>query len=77
MRLIETSTLQLHEFFGSDIPPYAILSHRWDESEVSFQEFSGGKGHGRPGWSKITGCCYKALNEGWDYVVSDTAFPTI
>ncbi|KAK0609684.1 heterokaryon incompatibility protein-domain-containing protein [Bombardia bombarda] len=41
MRLINTKTLTLHEFMGSgDIPPYAILSHTWEDDEVTFQEFS-------------------------------------
>lgn len=38
MRLIATDTLELHEFYGSRIPEYAILSHRWGEHEVSFQD---------------------------------------
>ncbi len=36
MRLIHTSKLELHEFFGDAIPPYAILSHYWEDEEVSF-----------------------------------------
>lgn len=38
MRFINTTTLKLEEFFGSDIPEYAILSHTWEDEEVSFQE---------------------------------------
>jgi hypothetical protein len=30
MRLLDTSTLTLHEFLGDTIPNYAILSHRWE-----------------------------------------------
>lgn len=40
MRLISCSTYQLDEFFGSDIPPYAILSHTWGQGEVSFADFT-------------------------------------
>lgn len=39
MRLIDTSTFRLVNRHDGDIPPYAILSHTWDEEEeVSFQE---------------------------------------
>jgi len=38
MRLINTETLQLVECF-SDIPRYAILSHRWEAEEVNFQAY--------------------------------------
>ena len=42
MRLLHTSTLTFNEFFSSDTPVYAILSHRWNaapSSETSYQEF--------------------------------------
>jgi len=41
MRLINTSTLRLEHFSGSqNTPEYAILSHTWgkDEDEVSFED---------------------------------------
>lgn len=37
MRLLDTSTLKLHEFYDDEIPDYAILSHTWEEGEMSFQ----------------------------------------
>ncbi|KAK0738681.1 hypothetical protein B0T18DRAFT_422585 [Schizothecium vesticola] len=40
MRLINTETLELEEFFGDRIPRYAILSHAWDALEISFQDYS-------------------------------------
>ncbi|KAK3385518.1 heterokaryon incompatibility protein-domain-containing protein [Podospora didyma] len=39
MRLINTSTLELQQFFEPNIPPYAILSHTWGRDEISLQEF--------------------------------------
>jgi hypothetical protein len=39
MRLLETSTLQFEEFLSSKRPPYAILSHTWNEAEVTFDEW--------------------------------------
>ncbi|KAK4208997.1 hypothetical protein QBC37DRAFT_451447 [Rhypophila decipiens] len=38
MRLINTTTLELKEFFDSSVPDYAILSHTWEAEEVSLQE---------------------------------------
>jgi hypothetical protein len=68
MRLLDTSTLELHEFMGN-IPLYAILSHRWEEEEVSFQDLRDGKGPKMTGYSKIEKCCAQALMDGWKYVV--------
>ncbi len=70
MRLINTSTIELQEFFGTDLPAYAILSHFWGEDEVTFQDLKNGKGSERQGWSKVVGCCVKALEDGWEFVVS-------
>jgi hypothetical protein len=38
MRLINTTTIELNEFFDKHIPPYAILSHTWGEDEVTFKD---------------------------------------
>lgn len=70
MRLIQTESLIIHEFFDSDIPPYAILSHRWETSEVSFLDFQEARGPGMKGWEKISGCCAQAALDGWKYIVS-------
>ena len=70
MRLLNTLTLDLHEFFGSQIPPYAILTHRWEDAEVTFQDLQSGTQHEMKGWSKVTRCCAKAAADGWKYVVS-------
>jgi hypothetical protein len=40
MRLINTETFVLEDFIGNNIPPYAILSHTWEEEEVTLQEFN-------------------------------------
>ncbi|KAI1611705.1 heterokaryon incompatibility protein-domain-containing protein [Exophiala viscosa] len=39
MRLLHTTDLVLKEFFDNAIPRYPILSHRWEEEEVSLQDF--------------------------------------
>src|ERR1700738_366061 len=72
MRLLHTQTLKLHEFFGADIPPYAILSHTWDEGEVSFQEWQSGDGNLKAGYDKVRRCCQMAASDGFPYVWVDT-----
>lgn len=39
MRLIETTSLEMREFFPPNIPPYSILSHTWGAEEVSLVDF--------------------------------------
>jgi hypothetical protein len=69
MHLLDTFMFTLHEFQGSAIPDYAILSHRWDSEEVSFRDLQSGKGGDMAGFKKIKGCCAQAASEGWQYVV--------
>ncbi|KAK5698752.1 hypothetical protein LTR97_006400 [Elasticomyces elasticus] len=38
MRLLDTHTLELHEF--TQPPAYAILSHRWSNEEVTYEDYS-------------------------------------
>lgn len=54
------------------IPSYAILSHRWQDGEVSFQDMQTGKGAKKAGYAKIKGCCSQALKVGLQYVWIDT-----
>lgn len=70
MRLIDTNTLVMSEFYGDNIPPYAILSHRWDTEEVTFQDMTAGMAPEKMGHSKISGCCEKARRDGWKFAVS-------
>jgi hypothetical protein len=46
MRLLNSTTYQMKEFYGWSTPPYAILSHTWGDDEVSFQDMQ----HFDPGW---------------------------
>ncbi|CZR68685.1 uncharacterized protein PAC_18584 [Phialocephala subalpina] len=74
MWLLNTTTLQHHLFFGSNIPPYAILSHTWAQDEVSFQDLrsppEGIQNWG--GYCKIAICCQQAKNDGFEYCWVDT-----
>lgn len=70
MRLIDSSTYELREFYEKQIPRYAILSHRWKEDgEVTFQDLQAGRGPEMSGWAKVEGCCRQASKDGWRYCV--------
>ncbi|KAK5126047.1 hypothetical protein LTR85_011402 [Meristemomyces frigidus] len=55
MRLINLSTLEFEEYYDDQIPPYAILSHRWSKSEVSYKDFLKARFIDGPGYDKILG----------------------
>ena len=77
MRLLHAETITL-ELFPDDrlIPPYAVLSHTWGGEEVTFQEMtlssSSTSYESKAGFSKIRGCCARALADGLSYVWVDT-----
>lgn len=39
MRLLNVIDLTFEEFIGDQVPAYAIISHRWTNQEVSYQDF--------------------------------------
>jgi hypothetical protein len=57
MRLLNVKTQRLEEFQSDSIPPYSILSHTWDEEEVSFKDVISGNCKVLQGYRKILGCC--------------------
>ncbi|WQF90267.1 Putative heterokaryon incompatibility [Colletotrichum destructivum] len=75
MRLLNCSTLKIEEFFGSSIPKsYVVLSHRWEDDEVTYQDVI----HNaktlaqKRGWAKIRETCRIALERGHNYAWVDT-----
>ena len=58
----------------AEVPPYAVLSHRWarPEDEVSFSEFGQPESRSKQGYRKIESCCRQALKDGLKYVWVDT-----
>ncbi|KAL8924104.1 MAG: hypothetical protein Q9208_004241 [Pyrenodesmia sp. 3 TL-2023] len=72
MRLLHTETLEFQEFFDSQTPVYAILSHRWTGNEVSFEEFYQRKEQDGQSFSKIKDCCRFAMEDGYEWVWIDT-----
>ena len=72
MRLLNTSTLKLYEFYNAEIPHYAILSHTWTKQEVSLQMLEDPRSKTLAGYIKIQRCCEIALLEGWKWAWIDT-----
>jgi hypothetical protein len=74
MRLINTFTFALEEFFGDSVPPYAILSHTWTQGqEVSFQDWAHLETASKKrGFRKIDLARQQALKDGLDYLWVDT-----
>jgi hypothetical protein len=72
MRLLNTSSLELEEFWDNDIPLYAILSHTWEKDEVSFQDIQGGTAKNKAGYAKILASCNQATRSRLEYIWIDT-----
>jgi hypothetical protein len=72
MRLLHSRTLTFHEFFENATPPYAILSHTWEQEEVTYQDMKGPEAQKLAGYIKIQHCCKLAALEELDFVWIDT-----
>ncbi|KAE8306946.1 HET-domain-containing protein [Aspergillus transmontanensis] len=75
MRLIRTKRpLELQEFTENELPKYAILSHRWEKEEVTFQEMirSDETTKSKAGYKKIERFCSRAHQDSLEYAWVDT-----
>lgn len=73
MRLINTNTLEIHEYISEDkIPRYAILSHTWGDEEVKLEEIKDQSVDIKEGYGKIVGCCREAAKNKIDWAWVDT-----
>ena len=67
--------ISFSEFVGSNVPPYAILSHRWREQEVLYDDMIAADrsiARNKKGYAKLEMTCRLALEHGFSYVWSDT-----
>jgi hypothetical protein len=64
----------LAEFYGKQIPPYAILSHTWiaNHEEVTFKEIKKGKGKAKAGYQKLRFIASQATIDDLKYFWVDT-----
>ncbi|KAF2187170.1 HET-domain-containing protein, partial [Zopfia rhizophila CBS 207.26] len=72
MRLINTQAMPLEEYFGDAIPEYAILSHTWEDGEITLAEFAMPEAKAKPGYEKIEYTCKQAVEDGLKYAWVDT-----
>ena len=79
MRLLRTGPyrpgeekLEIVEFPGEELPPYAILSHTWGADEVLFADIEKGSAQSREGFEKIKYLFHQALEDGCEYAWIDT-----
>src|SRR6266480_713025 len=72
MRLINTVTGLFEEFIGRNIPKYAILSHTWEEEEVSIKDMSLPSRNNKKGYRKVEMTCQIASQAGFGYAWVDT-----
>ncbi|KAI6357326.1 hypothetical protein MCOR25_007711 [Pyricularia grisea] len=74
MWLINAKTLRVEQFDDpSTVPQYVILSHTWEDDEVSFQDVQNlDLAKRKKGFSKIGGVCTLAIESGVDFAWVDT-----
>ncbi|CAN9173620.1 unnamed protein product [Alternaria alternata] len=70
MRLLqrnEGGEFSLTGFVDGNIPPYAILSHVWDDEEVTLEDIMNGTGKDKKGYRKLIFCANQAAKDGLRY----------
>ncbi|PSN59139.1 HET-domain-containing protein [Corynespora cassiicola Philippines] len=75
LRCSDTGDFGLPEAFAGHktIPPYAILSHTWEEGqEITFEDLVNGTGKDKTGCDKIRHCSRQAKRDGLQYFWVDT-----
>lgn len=77
MWLLNTASHRLESYQNDDVPPYAILSHRWETDEVSHEDMlscttPSSKPTSRRGWAKVRRSCETAANHGIGHIWIDT-----
>ncbi|KIW86820.1 uncharacterized protein Z519_12606 [Cladophialophora bantiana CBS 173.52] len=72
MRLINTRTLKLESFDDDKIPVYAILSSKWEDDEVIFQDMNKDGLTQKKDYRKISEACKQARKDKVGYIWIDT-----
>jgi hypothetical protein len=66
--------LTSENFSKKVLPPYAILSHTWDEDEFLFHDLVNGTGGGKAGYKKILICGEQVARDRIQYFWVDTCY---
>jgi hypothetical protein len=74
LKLEDNGEFSLTEYYGDEIPPYAILSHTWgpDRDEVTFKDLIEGAGKSKVGYQKIHFCNKQAAADNLQCFWVDT-----
>jgi hypothetical protein len=74
LRIKDNGEFSLVERKGSDVPPYAILSHRWgpDREEVTYEDLIRNTGKKKAGYRKLTFCAEQASRDDLQFFWVDT-----
>jgi len=74
MRLLDAKNLNFHEFLGATTPQYSILSHTWEDEEVSYQEMLSERSliEGKAGYRKIRKAAEMVSSMGYNFIWVDT-----
>lgn len=72
MWLLDTTTIKLKYVLSTENLEYAILSHTWEEDEVTFQDIQGDHAQDKKGYQKILWTCQQARSEDIPYAWVDT-----
>ncbi|KAL5385399.1 hypothetical protein DPSP01_004856 [Paraphaeosphaeria sporulosa] len=72
MRLIDVRDGSFKEFIGSQIPEYAILSHTWEDEEVSYKDVIDNVHKRKKSFAKIEATCAIAASQGIGWAWVDT-----
>ncbi|KAK0302047.1 hypothetical protein LTR82_018020 [Friedmanniomyces endolithicus] len=60
LHLDDSEKLIWTDFSGNTIPPYAILSHRWGDDEVLYEDLAGERYRSKTGYQKINFCARRS-----------------
>ncbi|KAF5338549.1 hypothetical protein D9758_016551 [Tetrapyrgos nigripes] len=72
MRLLHTKDFTVKQFFD-DIPRYVILSHTWEQDEVTFQDIQNlDIARSKTGWRKVENACARARRYCFDWIWIDS-----
>ncbi|KAK4178078.1 vegetative incompatibility protein HET-E-1 [Triangularia setosa] len=72
MKLLSVKDIAAVDFTNTQIPRYAILSHTWEEEEVTFGQLADPQSVQKIGYAKIRNTCLLAAQDGFDYAWVDT-----
>src|SRR4051812_38771011 len=72
MKLINANTLQLEEYLETAAPPYAILSHTWEDEEILYQDVGQPRASAKKGYRKIVETSRLAIEHDFQYSWVDT-----